>query len=179
MPPRAACGNLRAGLFLYSIGIQYGKEFFTGLIRPYGQKANLLSLFSLMVAGALSLLFIDLFGLKPGYALGIFAGREPAPRPCRPPLLRWATAIPPSVIRQPIPLASQDLSCSCTLPSSSSNPLWNARQVPGWNGGRLPSATGVLRQAARRGAADAASRNEGPRASRRACEQISASGLAS
>ncbi len=72
--PPPLVGTLGLALFLYSIGIQYGKEFFTGLIRPYGQKANLLCLFSLALAGALSLLFIDLFGLNPGYALGLFAG---------------------------------------------------------------------------------------------------------
>lgn len=72
--PPPLVGTLGLALFLYSIGIQYGKEFFTGLIRPYGQKANLLCLFSLAVAGALSLLFVDLFGLNLGYALGLFAG---------------------------------------------------------------------------------------------------------
>ena len=72
--PAPLVGTLGLALFLYTIGIQYGKEFFTGFTLPYGRKANMLSLFSLMIAGGLSLAFIDLFGLKPGYALGLFAG---------------------------------------------------------------------------------------------------------
>ncbi len=72
--PAPLVGTLGLALFLYCVGIQYGKLFFTGLATPAGQKANLLSIFALIVAGALSLICMDLFNLKLGYALGIFAG---------------------------------------------------------------------------------------------------------
>ncbi len=72
--PAPLVGTLGLALFLYCVGIHYGKLFFVGLVSPAGQKANLLSLFALIFAGALSLACMDLFGLKLGYALGIFAG---------------------------------------------------------------------------------------------------------
>ena len=72
--PAPLVGTLGLALFLYCVGIHYGKLFFVGLRSPAGQKANLLSLFALLVGGALSLACMDLFGLKLGYALGIFAG---------------------------------------------------------------------------------------------------------
>jgi putative transport protein len=72
--PAPLVGTLGLALFLYCVGIHYCRLFFIGLASPAGQKANLLSLFALIVAGALSLACMDLFGLKPGYALGIFAG---------------------------------------------------------------------------------------------------------
>lgn len=72
--PAPLVGSLGLALFLYCVGIQYGKQFFTGLIRPAGQRANLLSLLSLMLMGGLSLGCIDLVGGKMSYALGLFAG---------------------------------------------------------------------------------------------------------
>jgi putative transport protein len=72
--PAPLVGTLGLALFLYCVGIQYGKLFFVGLVSRGGQKANLLSLIALIVAGALSLALMELFGLKLGYALGIFAG---------------------------------------------------------------------------------------------------------
>jgi putative transport protein len=72
--PAPLVGTLGLALFLYCVGIQYGKLFFVGLVSHAGRKANLLSLFVLLVAGALSVACVDLFGVKLGYALGIFAG---------------------------------------------------------------------------------------------------------
>lgn len=72
--PAPLVGTLGLALFLYCVGIHYGKLFFVGLVSPAGQKANLLSLFALMVSGALSLACMHLFDLKLSYTLGIFAG---------------------------------------------------------------------------------------------------------
>src|SRR5688572_29416816 len=72
--PAAMLGNFGLALFLYAIGIQYGKHFFLGLTSRAGLKANLISLAGVLVAGAVSLLFIRVAGLKAGYALGLFAG---------------------------------------------------------------------------------------------------------
>lgn len=72
--PAPLVGTLGLALFLYCVGIHYGRLFFVGLANPAGQKANLLSLIALIIAGALSLGCMDWFGLKLAYALGIFAG---------------------------------------------------------------------------------------------------------
>jgi len=72
--PAPMLGTFGLALFLYTVGIQYGKQFFAGLTTPNGLKANLLALIGVLVAGAVSLLFIATRELKPGYALGLFAG---------------------------------------------------------------------------------------------------------
>lgn len=72
--PAPMVGTLGLALFLYTVGIQYGKQFFTGLISPAGRRANMMALIGVACAGAVSLLFINMFDLKLGYALGLFAG---------------------------------------------------------------------------------------------------------
>jgi putative transport protein len=72
--PAAILGNFGLALFLYTIGIQYGKQFFRGLTSPHGLKANLIALTGVAVAAGLSLWLVKLAGLNPGYSLGLFAG---------------------------------------------------------------------------------------------------------
>lgn len=72
--PAPMVGTLGLALFLYGVGISYGKQFFTGLASPAGQKANLLALVGVLCAGAVSLLFVKVMGLDLGFALGLFAG---------------------------------------------------------------------------------------------------------
>src|SRR5262245_4747603 len=72
--PAAMVGNLGLALFLYAVGIQYGKQFFIGLTSADGLKANLLALIGVLLAGAVSLLLIGMVDLKTGHALGLFAG---------------------------------------------------------------------------------------------------------
>jgi putative transport protein len=72
--PAAILGNLGLALFLYTVGIQYGRQFFLGLTSPHGLKANLAALTGVLVAGALSLVVARWAGLNTGYALGLFAG---------------------------------------------------------------------------------------------------------
>ena len=71
--PSAMVGTLGLALFLYAVGIQYGKEFFRGLTSAEGRKANLLAAFAVILAGAVSLAFVG-GTVKVGYALGLFAG---------------------------------------------------------------------------------------------------------
>jgi putative transport protein len=71
--PAAMMGTLGLALFLYAVGIQYGKEFFRGLASAEGRKANLLALIAVLFAGLVSLTFVG-GSVKPGYALGLFAG---------------------------------------------------------------------------------------------------------
>ncbi|HVK09105.1 MAG TPA: TrkA C-terminal domain-containing protein [Gemmataceae bacterium] len=72
--PAAILGNFGLALFLYTIGIQYGKQFFRGLTSRHGLRANLIALTGVTVAGALSVWLVELAGLNSGYALGLFAG---------------------------------------------------------------------------------------------------------
>lgn len=72
--PAAILGNFGLALFLYAVGIHYGREFFDGLTSAQGLKANLLALIGVLCAGGISLLLVHWGRLDVGYALGLFAG---------------------------------------------------------------------------------------------------------
>jgi putative transport protein len=72
--PAPMVGTLGLALFLYAVGVQYGKQFFTGLTSPNGRKANLMALIGVLLAGALSLVFVKAMDVKLGHAVGLFAG---------------------------------------------------------------------------------------------------------
>src|SRR5512147_811889 len=56
--PAPMVGTLGLALFLYGVGVQYGKQFFLGLTSANGQKANLMALIGVLFAGAVSILFV-------------------------------------------------------------------------------------------------------------------------
>src|SRR3954469_19114085 len=72
--PAPMVGTLGLALFLYGVGVQYGKQFFIGLTSRAGLKANIMALTGVLAAGAVSLLFVKTLDLKLGYGLGLFAG---------------------------------------------------------------------------------------------------------
>jgi putative transport protein len=72
--PAPMVGTLGLALFLYSVGVQYGAQFFVGLTSRAGLRANLLALTGVLAAGAVSLLLGRVLDMKLGYALGLFAG---------------------------------------------------------------------------------------------------------
>lgn len=72
--PAPMVGTLGLALFLYGVGVQYGKQFFIGLTSRAGVRANVMALIGVLSAGAVSLLFVKMMNLKLGYALGLFAG---------------------------------------------------------------------------------------------------------
>jgi putative transport protein len=72
--PAAMVGTLGLALFLYTVGIQYGKQFFSGLTSRNGRRANLIGLSGVLFAGAVSLLLMKTVGFSAGNALGLFAG---------------------------------------------------------------------------------------------------------
>lgn len=72
--PAPMVGTLGLALFLYGVGVQYGKQFFIGLTSPSGIRANLIALVGVLAAGAVSLLFVKFLNLNLGHALGLFAG---------------------------------------------------------------------------------------------------------
>jgi len=72
--PAPMVGTLGLALFLYAVGVQYGKQFFVGLVSPAGRRANMMALIGVLSAGAVSILFVKMMGLNVGHALGLFAG---------------------------------------------------------------------------------------------------------
>lgn len=72
--PAPMVGTLGLSLFLYAVGIQYGKQFFLGLTSAAGIRANLMAMAGVLLSGIVSLMFVKLAGLNPGHALGLFAG---------------------------------------------------------------------------------------------------------
>src|ERR671911_3201570 len=46
--PAPMVGTLGLALFLYAVGVQYGKQFFIGLKSPAGRRANLIALIGVL-----------------------------------------------------------------------------------------------------------------------------------
>jgi putative transport protein len=61
-------------MFLYGIGILYGREFFEGMIGAAGRKYNLLALIACIAGLFVALGLGHLYGIKLGHTLGIYAG---------------------------------------------------------------------------------------------------------
>jgi putative transport protein len=72
--PVAMLGTFGLALFLYTVGIQYGKQFLLGLTSREGLKANVAALAGVLLAAGITLLLIPMMDLRAGYALGLFAG---------------------------------------------------------------------------------------------------------
>lgn len=60
-------------MFLYGIGILYGRQFFEGMV-GVGQKYNLLALVACLTSLAVALGLGDVFDIKIGHTLGLYAG---------------------------------------------------------------------------------------------------------
>src|SRR5215831_2853681 len=61
-------------MFLYGIGILYGREFFEGMSGSAGRKYNLLALVACVAGLFVALGLGHLYGVKLGHTLGIYAG---------------------------------------------------------------------------------------------------------
>src|SRR5258707_5356250 len=61
-------------MFLYGIGILYGRQFFEGMTGSAGIKYNALALVAVVAGLAVALGLGQAFGIKTGHTLGIFAG---------------------------------------------------------------------------------------------------------
>ncbi len=72
--PPALLGTLGLLLFLYGVGIQYGKEFISGLTSVNGLKANVSGMAGVVAAGALALAAAKIWNIPLPEALGMFAG---------------------------------------------------------------------------------------------------------
>jgi putative transport protein len=61
-------------MFLYGIGVQYGKHFVTGLTSRAGLRANLLAIAAILVTIGVVLVSVHAFGVRMTVASGLFAG---------------------------------------------------------------------------------------------------------
>ena len=61
-------------MFLYGIGILYGRQFFEGMTGAAGRKYNLLALVAVAAGLLVALGLGQVFGVKVGHTLGLFAG---------------------------------------------------------------------------------------------------------
>jgi putative transport protein len=71
--PAPMVGAFGLALFLYTVGIQYGTQFFRGLASAEGRKANLIAVIGVLLSLGVSLAFMG-GDVKLGDALGLFAG---------------------------------------------------------------------------------------------------------
>src|SRR5262245_11102959 len=62
-PPPPLLGTFGLALFLYTVGIHYGKQFFVGLTSARGLKANLLALIGVLVSGVVTVLLVKVVGV--------------------------------------------------------------------------------------------------------------------
>jgi putative transport protein len=61
-------------MFLYGIGVLYGRQFFEGMTGAAGRKYNLLALVACIAGLLVALGLGQVFGIKVGHTLGIYAG---------------------------------------------------------------------------------------------------------
>src|ERR1700759_5135227 len=61
-------------MFLYGVGILYGRQFFEGMVCVAGRKYNFLALIAVLVGLFVALGLGHIFGIKVGHTLGPFAG---------------------------------------------------------------------------------------------------------
>jgi putative transport protein len=71
--PPGMVGSVGLVMFLYGIGIQYGRQFFAGLTGP-GLKWNLLAAVGVLGALGVALALGMAAGVSPAYSMGLFAG---------------------------------------------------------------------------------------------------------
>ena len=72
--PPGLLGTVGLVLFLYGIGIQYGRDFFRGLMSPLGIKANLLAAVAVVMGCAVAIAMARFFGFGSDFVAGMFAG---------------------------------------------------------------------------------------------------------
>lgn len=72
--PPGLLGLMGLVLFLYGIGIQYGRHFFSGLASSFGIKANLLAAIAVLAGFGTAVLLSQTMHFSTDFAAGMFAG---------------------------------------------------------------------------------------------------------
>ncbi len=72
--PPAMIATLGLVMFLYGLGVQYGKQFFAGLSSSTGRKYNLLAVISLSAATLVTVILLRSMHVSSAMMAGIFAG---------------------------------------------------------------------------------------------------------
>ena len=72
--PPPLLGSLGLLMFVYGVGVMYGKQFFSGLTSPFGLKANGLVLMSHVAGIGVCLLAYAAFSVAPSDIAGLFCG---------------------------------------------------------------------------------------------------------
>ncbi len=72
--PPALVSSIGLVLFLYGIGVQYGRQFVAGLTGSAGRRQNLLALVALALGAGVAMAPVFLADLPLEFALGLFAG---------------------------------------------------------------------------------------------------------
>ena len=72
--PPALLGSLGLIMFVYGIGIMYGKQVFNGLASPFGLKANALVLMSHLAGIGVCYVAYAWFSVSPSASAGLFCG---------------------------------------------------------------------------------------------------------
>ena len=72
-PPALFC-SLGLSMFVYGIGVMYGKQFFIGLTSPFGLKANGLALLSHLAAIGVCYGAYATLSVSPAHVTGLFCG---------------------------------------------------------------------------------------------------------
>ena len=72
-PPALFC-SLGLSMFVYGIGVMYGKQFFIGLTSPFGLKANGLALLSHLAAIGVCYGAYATLSVSPAHVAGLFCG---------------------------------------------------------------------------------------------------------
>jgi putative transport protein len=72
--PPAMIATLGLVMFLYGLGVQYGRQFFAGLTSSTGRKYNLLAIISLAAATLVTVILLRVLNVSSALMAGIFAG---------------------------------------------------------------------------------------------------------
>jgi putative transport protein len=70
--PPGLIGVVGLVVFLYGLGIQYGKDFFKGLVSPFGSKANILSVVAVVSGCVVTFWMTHIMGFGMNFTAGIF-----------------------------------------------------------------------------------------------------------
>jgi putative transport protein len=72
--PPAMVGTLGLVMFLYGLGVQFGRQFFAGLAGKAGRRYNLLAVLALAAASAVTVAELMVMNASHGLMAGLFAG---------------------------------------------------------------------------------------------------------